>query len=221
MAFILKKIYIIIFLLSIFCIGCTDKNSNSIYKTGREWVFDTYFYNETKELTDSFEVKMEVVRFNSRFPFFWRNQKGLNYEYCNTKQETTIQENENYIGFFSPRLAQFDFTSIPPSPSIVLPPDMISKSTIESDKGKSEDSNYANLIFTQEIMQNNETEKFNYNGKELLCYKVEGLNTNYVEAFGQYKVIYFFNEHLGFVRFLYEKPDGSIVDMRLKKTNFD
>lgn len=220
--FILKKLHLIIFLLCIFCIGCTNKNSNCIYQPGREWIFDAYFYNENKELTNNFEVKMKVVKFNSRFLFFWRKQKGLNYEYCGIKQETTIRENKNYISFFSPRLGNFDFTSILPSPTISLPPDNISKSTIKSnDKGMSDDTNFANLIFTQEIKQNNETEYFEYNGKQLLCYKVEGLNTNYVELFGQHKVSYFFNDRFGFVRFLYEKPDGSIVEMRLKKTNFD
>ena len=47
-----------------------------------------------------------------------------------------------------------------------------------------------------------------------------GWNTSHIEELGQYKVTYLFNERFGFVRFLYEKPDGSIVDMRLKQTNF-
>ena len=67
----------------------------------------------------------------------------------------------------------------------------------------------------------NETEEFDYNGNRLLCYKIEGWNVSHVEEFGQYKVTYFYNENYGFVRFLYEKPNGSIVDIKLKQTNFE
>ncbi|MDL2262489.1 hypothetical protein LJC11_03185 [Bacteroidales bacterium OttesenSCG-928-I21] len=205
-----------IFIMYFFCSSCITKDRNFIYQSDREWIFDACFYNEIKELTNIIEVKMKTELSNDTLAF-------VNYEYNGIKQGSSFVENQERVSFVSPKLDVFAFTPILPYPAVSFPPSKKSKSTITSENI----GEYANkeeldgLTFLQKMQQQNETENFEYNGTQLLCYKIEGWNTSHVEEFGQYKVTYFFNERFGFVRFLYEKPDGSIVDMRLKQTNFD
>lgn len=52
------------------------------------------------------------------------------------------------------------------------------------------------------------------------CRIITGKNDNYIQELGQYKCTYWFNTTYGFVRLLYTKPDGTTVDMKLKKVTF-
>ena len=205
MSFIFKRLYIIIFLVIIFCGGCNREEDNFIYKSGRKWIFNAYFYDKDKNLTDTIEMKMQSKRFNSLSII--SGQKGLNFEYSEIKEKTGLTEDEKGISLHSPRQGVFVFTIIVPMPSVTLPPCNISESTIELNTLKTGIKELDKQIIYQATQQKNETEEFYYKGNQLLCYKIEGWNTSHIEEIGQYKVTYFFNEHFGFVRFLYEKPE--------------
>lgn len=217
-----SKLSIIIFSFIIFCNGCTTTDKNSIYQQEREWIFNVYFYNKVKKLMDTTEVKMSTKRFNwFSFP---SRQRDLVFEYAGTKvRKSGLIEDEKRISLpFSDR-GIFTFTKIIPGPSIDLPPYLITETSMESKIVKSVPSNKEldGQIISQKSRQMNETEEFEYNKEQLLCYKIEGWNTSHIEEFGQYKVTYWFNEKYGFTRLLYEKPDSSIVDIQLVRTNFD
>lgn len=214
----MKKLYFILLLFGSFCCSCTIKNSDFIYQAGREWIFSVYFYNADQELIDTIEVKMESKRFN-RLSFF-SGQKGLNYEYAGIKEKAGFIEDERHVFLHPPRMGLFDFAEIPPMPQVNLPPHLITEAAIEL-KIVAGFKELDGLTISQKRQQKNETEDFNYKGSQLFCYRIEGMNTSHLEELGQYKVTYLFNEQFGFVRFLYEKPGGSIVDMQLKETNFD
>ena len=218
LSLVFRKLYVILFSLCIFCNGCTTKDTDFIYQSGREWIFDAYFYNEAEELTDTIEVKMETKRLN--WTSLISGQKGLSFEYDGIKEKTGFTEDKEHIFLHPPRGGDFAFTTIVPMPEVKLPPTLISESTTELKIVKSAFKQLNGQTVSQKRQQMNETEEFDYNGNQLLCYKIEGWNTSHIEEFGQYKVTYLFNERFGFVRLLYEKPDGSIVDIRLRQTNF-
>lgn len=45
---------------------------------------------------------------------------------------------------------------------------------------------------------------------------INGENTNYLDELGKYKATYWFDQNYGFIRMKYEKPNGEIVDIKLK-----
>jgi hypothetical protein len=198
--------------------GCSSKSG--IYQTGREWNFCAYFYDANHVLTDSFPVKMKTTAFNW-VCMFMPEQKGLHYYYEGSEEPTGYIEDETRIFLHPPRGGKFAFTEIVPMPEISFP----LTSSVQSDV-KLEVIRYANMeeLSGQTILQKQErtpnTEEYEYQGKNITCYKVEGWNTSHVETLGQYRVTYWFCPQLGFVRFLYTKPDHSVVDIRLGSTNF-
>jgi hypothetical protein len=218
LAFIFQKLNLIILSCCVFCYCCAKKDSRLVYQSGRVWLFNAYFYNESKVLTDTIEVKMGVGS------YYWLSlfsgQKRLSFEYAGIKENTGFIEDKEYVFLHPPREKVFAFTEILPMPEVLIPPSIISESKIEL-KTVKRFNQLNHQTISQKRKQMNETEEFDYNGNRLLCYKIEGWNVSHVEEFGQYKVTYFYNENYGFVRFLYEKPNGSIVDIKLKQTNFE
>jgi hypothetical protein len=196
--------------------GC--RNKDGIYQTGREWIFDAYFYDNNKTLVDSVPIKMETRLFNSVSFFSW--QKGLNYYYEGMEEHTGFIEDKEHIFLHSPRMGRFAFTAILPHPSMALPPELMTESHIKLTVVKMKGFEELNNQVISQTLKRTETEELEYARRKIFCYKSVGYNTSHIDILGQYKLTYWFHDTLGFVRILYEKPDSTQVDVKLRQTSF-
>jgi hypothetical protein len=146
---------------------------------------------------------------------------GLRYDYekCGNQpayyEITSYIDNENYIELHPPRMGLLSFTAVLPYPNYHYPEGCVvsingetyfEKTTFAPAKGKT--------ISYKSEQEGSET--INHNGKEIKCYTITGENTNHIEELGQYRVKYFFNTTLGFVRWEYFLPNNEKIILQLK-----
>lgn len=217
---------IVCFVLLIVIYSCTDKSEtddNKIYTDDREWTFKVAFKDATGKVADTCTLKLQVGE--KSLASIMAGQKGIAYVYDNCdepvayKETTGVDESEEGIFLHSPRLGAFAFTEVIPFPTINYPAELKTSSEIELKVIKSTFKPAENKTIKQ-ILERTITDTITYKGAKLVCFIVEGKNTNYIKEIGQYTGTYWFNEQYGFVRLLYKKPDGSTIDLVLTDTNF-
>jgi hypothetical protein len=151
--------------------------------------------------------------------FFGSAALRYDYEKCGNNpayyEITSYIDNENYIELHPPRMGLLSFTAVLPYPNYHYPEGCVvsingetyfEKTTFEPAKGKT--------ISYKSEQKGSET--LLYNGKEIECYTIKGENTNHIEELGQYRVKYFFNTTLGFVRWEYFLPNNEKIILQLK-----
>lgn len=199
------------------------QDSKNIYLDKREWTFKVYFKDALENVIDTCQLKLTVGK--TSISSLLANQEGILYTYsgCNDsksyKETTGVDESSNGIFLHPPRLGEFAFTEVVPFPRINYPVELQSSSEIELKVAKSAFKMAENKTF-KHIIERTTTDTLQYKNTTILCYVVEGRNTNYIEEIGRYKATYWFNQKYGFVRLSYFKPDKSSIDIVLENTNF-
>lgn len=131
-------------------------------------------------------------------------------------QETTgIIEDETGISIHQPRLGDLYFTAILPMPSVNFPLENKTESEIETKILKSSFREINGKTIKQ-AKRSLGIDTLLYKGKLINCYVFEAENLNYITEIGKYSVRYWFNEKYGFVKYLYTKPDGTHIDIKLE-----
>jgi len=216
--------FTIILYLLIFVCSCTNtlNNSNNIYIKNRTWNFSAKFIDSKGVITDSCQIEMKVS--NSHFVSLLVNQTPIiyTYEINSTKYEekTGVEEDESGVFLHPPRLSVFSFLQVPPMPSVTYPLNSIVEKEIELNTLKSEFNPASGKKIKQQLKQNNETDTLFLQNQKIVCVKIKGQNTNYIEEIGRFKAEFWFNEVYGFVKMRYLKPDNTILEIILTKTNF-
>ncbi|MEE1897026.1 hypothetical protein V1389_01675 [Flavobacterium rakeshii] len=208
--------------------GCGQKKTtpdegNAIYSDGKEWTYNVTFSDSSGTALSNCTLKLSVG--SSSVASVFTGQKGITYNYtnCDSNQsfeETTgVDESTEGIFLHPPRLGAFAFTEVVPFPRINYPPELITSSEVELTVRKSAFKPAENKTF-QHTIERTVTDTLTFKNSKVVCYVVEGRNTNYIKEIGQYKGKYWFSPKYGFVQLLYYKPDGSTVDLLLADTNF-
>jgi hypothetical protein len=216
----LELFVIAAFSLSVF--SCNKNYNTGIYRTGRAWDFDIYFFDTQNHLSDSCSLQMAIG--NGGWLSYIMDQRELKYTYgkcCgkDLRETTGVDEREHLVFIHPPRLACFSFAEIPPMPEINLPINMTSVSTGELQIVKSEMKGLNGKTIKQKTRLV-KMEDFGFADTTIKCVMIEGENTNYLDTLGIYKCEYLFNEYYGFVQLSYHKPNGESVKFVLKSTNF-
>jgi hypothetical protein len=202
--------------------SCNRNYNTGIYRTGRAWNFEVYFFDAQNRLADSCSLQLTIGK--GGLLSFAMNQRELKYTYgkCCGKElsETTgVDERGNYVFIHPPRSACLSFTEVPPMPEINLPVNMTSVSTGEIKILKSEMNGLAGKTIKQKSRVV-KMDTFSFADTTIKCVETEGENTNYTDEIGLYKSAYLFNEYYGFVQLSYYKPTGESVKIILKTVNF-
>lgn len=205
---------IIITLISIVISACSSSRY-SVYKPETSYSYQVIHINDKGDTLSNCSLQMSTLK-NSFF-----GEAGLRYDYekCGNNpayyEITSYIDNENYIELHPPRMGLLSFTAILPFPNYHYPEGCVvsingetyfEKTTFAPAKGKT--------ISYKSEQEGSET--INHNGKEIKCYTITGENTNHIEELGQYRVKYFFNTTLGFVRWEYTLPNKDQVILELK-----
>ncbi len=205
---------IIITLITIIISACSSSRY-SVYKPESKYCYQVIHINDKGDTLSNCSLQMSTLK-NSFF-----GEAGLRYDYekCGNQpayyEITSYIDNENYVELHPPRMGMLSFTAILPFPNYHYPEGCITslsgetyfkKTTFAPAKGKT--------ISYKSEQEGSET--INHNGKEIKCYTITGENTNHIEELGQYRVKYFFNTTLGFVRWEYTLPNNEKIILQLK-----
>lgn len=205
---------IIITLISIVISACSSSRY-SVYKPETSYPYQVIHINDKGDTLSNCSLQMSTLK-NSFF-----GEVGLRYDYekCGNNpayyEITSYIDNENYIELHPPRMGLLSFTAVLPYPNYHYPEDCVvsingetyfEKTTFEPAKNKT--------ISYKSEQKGSET--INHNGKEIKCYTITGENTNHIEELGQYRVKYFFNTTLGFVRWEYTLPNNEKIILELQ-----
>ena len=205
---------IILTLITIIISACSSSRY-SVYKPETSYSYQVIHINDKGDTLSNCSLQMSTLK-NSFF-----GEAGLRYDYekCGNNpayyEITSYIDNENYIELHPPRMGMLSFTAVLPYPNYHYPEGCVvsingetyfEKTTFKPARNKT--------IFYKSEQKDSET--INHNGKEIECYTITGENTNHIEELGQYKVKYFFNTTLGFVRWEYTLPNNEKIILQLK-----
>ena len=200
----------------VFFISCRGQATDSIFIKGKIWEYNCVIYSTEKEVINSFPITMEV---ESNLTAFLSQQTPIVYTYPyneeTIKETTGIIEDETGISIHQPRLGDLYFTAILPMPSINYPLQNESESQSETKIVKSS-FNEINGKTIKQAKRTVGTDTISYKKEMITCYMYEAENLNLLGEVGKYSLKYWFNEKYGFVKYLYTKPDGSIVEINLE-----
>lgn len=205
---------IILTLITIIISACSSSRY-SVYKPETSYSYQLIHINDEGDTINNCHLQMSMLKTS----FF--GEAGLRYDYekCGNQpayyEITSYIDNENYIELHPPRMGLLSFTAVLPYPNYHYPEGCVvsingetyfEKTTFVPAKGKT--------ISYKSEQEGEET--INHNGKEIKCYTITGENTNHIEELGQYRVKYFFNTTLGFVRWEYTLPNNEKIILQLK-----
>ena len=205
---------IILTLITIIISACSSSRY-SVYKPENKYSYQVIQINEKGDTINNCHLQMSTLK-NSVF-----GGTGLRYDYekCGNNpayyEITSYIDNENYVELHPPRMGMLSFTAILPFPNYHYPKGCVvsingetyfEKTTFEPAKNKT--------ISYKSEQKGSET--INHNGKEIAGYTIKGENTSHIEELGQYRVKYFFNTTLGFVRWEYFLPNNEKIILQLK-----
>ena len=205
---------IILTLITIIISACSSSRY-SVYKPETSYSYQVIHINDKGDTLSNCSLQMSTLK-NSFF-----GEAGLRYDYekCGNNpayyEITSYIDNENYVELHPPRMGLLSFTAVLPYPNYHYPEGCVvsingetyfEKTTFAPAKGKT--------ISYKSEQEGSET--INHNGKEIKCYTITGENTNHIEELGQYRVKYFFNTTLGFVRWEYFLPNNEKIILQLK-----
>lgn len=205
---------IILTLITIIISACSSSRY-SVYKPETSYSYQVIHINDKGDTLSNCSLQMSTLK-NSFF-----GEAGLRYDYekCGNNpayyEITSYIDNENYVELHPPRIGLLSFTAVLPYPNYHYPEGCVvsingetyfEKTTFAPAKGKT--------ISYKSEQEGSET--INHNGKEIKCYTITGENTNHIEELGQYRVKYFFNTTLGFVRWEYFLPNNEKIILQLK-----
>lgn len=198
-----------------FFISCSGQITESIFTKGKKWEYKCNIYSIEEKVIDSFTIDMKV---QSNITAILSQQIPIIYEYPHNgkiiKETTGIIEDKSGISIHQPRLGSLNFTAILPMPSVNFPLGSNSESESETKiiKSSFEEINGKTI---KQAKRSAGTDTLLYKGEVVNCYVYEAENLSEIEEAGKYYLKYWFNEHYGFVRYLYTKPDGSSIDIKL------
>ena len=205
---------IIITLISIVISACSSSRY-SVYKPENKYSYQVIQINEKGDTINNCSLQMSTLK-NS---FFGEAALRYDYEKCGNNpayyEITSYIDNENYLELHPPRMGLLSFTAVLPYPNYHYPEGCVvsingetyfEKTTFAPAKGKT--ISYKSEQEGEEIIL--------CKGKEIECYLVNGENTSHIEELGQYKVKYYFNPDLGFVKWEYTLPNKEQVILELK-----
>lgn len=205
---------IILTLITIIISACSS-GRYSVYKPENKYSYQVIQINDKSDTVNNCSLQMSTLK-NSFF-----GEAGLRYDYekCGNNpayyEITSYIDNEDCIELHPPRMGLLSFTAVLPFPNYHYPEGCVvsingetyfEKTTFAPAKGKT--------ISYKSEQEGSET--LLYNGKEIECYTITGENTNHIEELGQYRVKYFFNTTLGFVRWEYFLPNNEKIILQLK-----
>ena len=205
---------IILTLITIIISACSSSRY-SVYKPETSYSYQVIHINDKGDTLSNCSLQMSTLK-NSFF-----GEAGLRYDYekCGNNpayyEITSYIDNENYVELHPPRMGLLSFTAVLPYPNYHYPEGCVvsingetyfEKTTFAPAKGKT---------ISYKLEQEGE-ETINHNGKEIKCYTITGENTNHIEELGQYRVKYFFNTTLGFVRWEYTLPNNEKIILELQ-----
>lgn len=205
---------IILTLITIIISACSSSRY-SVYKPETSYPYQVIHINDKEDTINNCHLQMSTLK-NS-----FLGEAGLRYDYekCGNNpayyEITSYIDNENYIELHPPRMGMLSFTAVLPYPNYHYPEGCVvsingetyfEKTTFAPAKGKT--------ISYKSEQEGSET--LLYNGEEIKCYTIKGENTNHIEELGQYRVKYFFNTTLGFVRWEYTLPNNEKIILQLK-----
>ena len=196
-------------------ISACSSGRYSVYKPENTYSYQVIHINDKGDTINNCHLQMSMLK-NSFF-----GEAGLRYDYekCGNNpayyEITSYIDNENYVELHPPRMGMLSFTAILPFPNYHYPEGCVvsingetyfEKTTFAPAKGKT--------ISYKSEQEGSET--LLYNGKEIECYTIKGENTSHIEELGQYRVKYFFNTTLGFVRWEYSLPNNEKIILELQ-----
>ena len=205
---------IILTLITIIISACSSSRY-SVYKPENKYSYQVIHINDNGDTVNNCSLQMSTLK-NSVF-----GGTGLRYDYekCGNNpayyEITSYIDNENYVELHPPRMGLLSFTAVLPYPNYRYPEGCVVSINGETYFEKTTFKPARNKTISYKSEQKG-SETLLYNGKEIKCYTITGENTNYIEELGQYKVKYFFNTTLGFVRWEYFLPNKEKIILQLK-----
>ena len=205
---------IIITLISIVISACSSSRY-SVYKPENKYSYQVIHINDKGDTLSNCSLQMSTLK-NSFF-----GEAGLRYDYekCGNQpayyEITSYIDNENYVELHPPRMGMLSFTAILPFPNYHYPKGCVVSINGETYFEKTTFAPAKNKTIFYKSEQKGE-EIILCKGKEIECYTITGENTNHIEELGQYKVKYYFNTTLGFVRWEYTLPNNEKIILELK-----
>jgi len=221
---------LVILLLSL--ISCRNSDEASVFKPGRTWVYDVEITDSLNTVVDTFTLIMSCRESSLSEKIIRPITVCYEYKKSNTiidNECTGVIDNINEISLHPPRRNVLEFTEVLPFPRVSKPIGNGFTSSIDLyiqkasywDKGKNKTINLAGMKIKQELSSADfDTTRIAFEKENLLCYKSEGKNLNYVEKLGQFRVSYFFNEKYGYIKWIYLTPWEETVTISLRKVDF-
>lgn len=215
---------IIYFLLLFPLMSCNDQNKNRTYYKNREFTYQVMI-SQDSILTEEREIKLKVSA-GLRAKIMTGGQIGIQYTYMDIKDPKTKKsliettgaiDNGERVFIHPPRMAYMEFAEIPPMPDIRRKTSVgvNSEGVLDGIKGHGDlDGLEIKQVDTVVAKKNVTLLGKDYND----VWIIKGENTNYLDELGKYKATYWFDQNYGFIRMKYEKPNGEIVDIKLKST---
>lgn len=204
---------IIITLISIVISACSSSRY-SVYKPENKYSYQVIQINDKGDTINNCSLQMSTLK-NSVF-----GGTGLRYDYkCGNNSTyyeiTSYIDNEDCVELHPPRMGMLSFTAVLPYPNYHYPEGCVVSINGETYFEKTTFKPARNKTISYKSEQKG-SETLLYNGKEIKCYTITGENTNHIEELGQYRVKYFFNTTLGFVRWEYSLPNNEKIILQLK-----
>lgn len=222
------KIAILLFSL----ISCGNSDEASVFKPGRTWTYDVEIKDSLNSVVDTFTLIMNTRESSLSEKIIRPITVCYEYKKANKTIDnecTGVIDDNNEISLHPPRKNVLEFTEVLPFPRISKPVGIGFTSSIELniqkasywDKGKNKTINLAGKKIKQELSSTDfDTTRISLGKENLLCYKSEGKNLNYVEELGQFSASYFFNEKYGYVKWIYHTPWEETITISLRKVDF-
>ena len=205
---------VIITLIAIIISACSSSRY-SVYKPETSYSYQVIHINDKGVTINNFHLQMSMLKTS----FFGSASLRYDYEKCGNNpayyEITSYIDNEDCVELHPPRMGMLSFTAVLPYPNYHYPEGCVvsingetyfEKTTFAPAKGKT-------ISYKSEQKG---CETINHNGKEIKCYTITGENTNHIEELGQYRVKYFFNTTLGFVRWEYTLPNNEKIILELQ-----
>ena len=205
---------IILTLITIIISACSSSRY-SVYKPENTYSYQVIHINDKGDTVNNCSLQMSTLK-NSFF-----GEAGLRYDYekCGNQpayyEITSYIDNENYVELHPPRMGMLSFTAVLPYPNYHYPEGCVVSINGETYFEKTTFKPARNKTISYKSEQKG-SETLLYNGKEIECYTIKGENTNHIEELGQYRVKYFFNTTLGFVRWEYSLPSNEKIILELQ-----
>lgn len=195
-------------------VGCASSR-HTIYKQDNVYSYEVFVINADADTIANCSLQMKM---QGKSVF---GKSTLRYDYGKCQNQpayyeiTSYEDNENHIDLHPPRMGLLSFTSILPYPTYHYPLGCVASIKGETYFEKSTFTSATGKTISYKSEQQGE-ETLHHNGKEIKCYLVNGENTSHIEELGQYKVKYYFNPDLGFVKWEYTLPNKERIILELK-----